>query len=54
MAETLRKRREYKEQLEQERSIININRGPKESDEKGTAFRIRPQTPRINLLNKQY
>jgi plasmid replication initiation protein len=24
---------------------------PKESDSKGTAFRIRPQTPKLNLLN---
>lgn len=26
---------------------------PKESDTKGTAYRIRPQTPKLNLLNKQ-
>ena len=26
---------------------------PKESDTKGTAFRIRPQTPKLNLLNYQ-
>ncbi len=54
LAETLRKRRELQEHIEQERSRVNIGRQPKEIDEKGTTFRIRPQTPKINLLNKKY
>eukprot|EP00347_Sterkiella_histriomuscorum_P023670 403333794 len=56
LAETLRIRREHQEKIEQERSqYTSLPRQnlPKESDSKGTAFRIRPQTPRLNLLKNR-
>jgi len=51
--------------MEQERNQLNIKQSnglfspaamkhmnpPKQSDAKGTAFRIRPQTPKLNLLD---
>ena len=56
LAEVLRQRREYQEIIQQERMQLGVSNGftrsiPKESDSKGTAFRIRPQTPKLNLLS---
>jgi len=56
LAETLRMRREYQEKIEHERiqhGSSNRPNLPKETDSKGTSFRIRPSTPRLNLLKSR-
>ena len=65
LAESLRQRRQFMEHIEQERAMkgkpthmrYNTNsfpqKAPAQTDESGSAFRVRnqrPQTPRINLL----
>ena len=63
LAVTLRQRRQFNDKMEQERTMHGIDRAnikvtsgtmqrkvPKETDKTGSAFRIRPQTPKINLL----
>lgn len=56
LAQTLRARRELQEKIESERQSLGMMKQdkfrlmPKETDDFGTAFRMRPETPKINLL----
>lgn len=57
LAQSLKARRELKEKIEIERQSLGLSKYgekfrllPKETDAFGTAIRMRPETPKINLL----
>jgi hypothetical protein len=55
LAQTLKAKRELQEHIEYERQNISFLKDkfrqvPKETDKYGTAIRMRPETPKINLL----
>ena len=61
LAQSLKQRRGYQEVIESERSALGLLKKSftgkytalKQTDEKGSAIRIRPETPKVNLLELQ-
>lgn len=61
LAQSLKQRRGYQEAIESERSALGLLKKSftgkytalKQTDEKGSAIRIRPETPKVNLLELQ-